>query len=285
MIDQCEDYVFYQDASGHGDGSFVDMITPDGIASTDGSSDATLTINDDEYEIVKDYYNDNPSSSTDFIDNFSEDYKNKIQGMFQDRVLEGEEIWYYAVAVVDFIYTNGRAGRTIQFFVDRLPSMERFVNPYYVNFDTGDFAAFGGRNAVYKCLNMVSVDYAARNLQVRMAAQNGRQDTSTYTYSNSWINVAFPYFKSTALLTYNTTRDSGAVDLFDANNRCIDLYNQKYGREATAQSQLTEFFRQITVTTNTGTFYTPATYCLSIVSYVQYDLGANSLMEELQSMI
>ena len=285
LIDQCEDYVFYQDASGHGDGSFVDMITPDGIASTDGSSDATLTINDDEYEIVKDYYNDNPSSSTDFIDNFSEDYKNKIQGMFQDRVLEGEEIWYYAVAVVDFIYTNGRAGRTIQFFVDRLPSMERFVNPYYVNFDTGDFAAFGGRNAVYKCLNMVSVDYAARNLQVRMAAQNGRQDTSTYTYSDSWINVAFPYFKSTALLTYNTTRDSGAVDLFDANNLCIDLYNQKYGREATAQSQLTEFFRQITVTTNTGTFYTPATYCLSIVSYVQYDLGANSLMEELQSMI
>ena len=206
--------------------------------------------------------------------------------MFGDTTLEGEEIWYFAVAVANDMYTYRASGYTVSDFVkSSYPSMERFVNTYYSDFDTGQFTAFGGRNAVYKCLNMVSVDYAARNLQVRMAAQNGRQDTSTYTYSNSWINVAFPYFKSTALLTYNTTRDSGAVDLFDANNLCIDLYNQKYGREATAQSQLTEFFRQITVTTNTGTFYTPATYCLSIVSYVQYDLGANSLMEELQSMI
>ena len=164
------------------------------------------------------------------------------------------------------------------------PSLTQFINAYYYDFDTSQYNAFGGRNAVYKCLNMVSVDYAARNLQVRMAALNGRQDTSTYTYSDSWINTVFPYFKSTALITYNTNRDTNALDLLDETDLCIDLYYSKYGTEATAQSQLTEFFQTITVSSGQGTFYTPATYCLTIVSYVQYDLGANSLMEELQRM-
>lgn len=278
LIDQCEDYVFYQDAAGHGDGSFADMITPDGILSADGDAENTLVVTSAELTIAQDYYES--------LEYFSADYQSLISGMFRDTTLEGEEIWYFAVAIANNMYTYRVSGYTVSDFVDSAyPSMKRFVNSYYSDFDTGQFNAFGGRNAVYKCLNMVSVDYAARNLQVRMAAQNGRQDTSTYTYSDSWINVAFPYFKSTALLTYNTTRDSGAVDLLDDNDLCIDLYNQKYGREATAQSQLSEFFRQITVSTNTGTFYTPATYCLTIVSYVQYDLGANSLMEELQSMI
>lgn len=277
LIDQCEDYVFYQE-EGYENGSFKDMITPDGIVSANG--DNTLSVSSGELAIAKDYYKD----TTYFVSDYSE----KLSGMFQDTTLEGEEVWFYAVAMANYIYGLRANGVTIQDFAETYQSLKRFVNPYYADFNTGEFDAFGGRNAVYKCLNMVSVDYASRNLQVRMAAQNGRSDTSTYTYSASWIDVIFPYFKSTALLTYNTTRDSGALDLLvadTAEDRCIDLYNRDYNREATAQSQLTQYFRQITVSTGAGHFYTPATYCLTITSYVQYDLGANSLMEELQSMI
>lgn len=293
LKDQCEDYVFYQQDGYAEDGSFNKMITPDGIISEDGTTELSVSVSEMNY--VLQYYMGSLGYSSDGYDPngvLTEDLYNEINDLFsvmdeggESYTLRGSQVWYFAVGVVNFLYNNPSVSLTFSQMIARaFPSLTDYVNQYYKDFDTTQFDAFGGRNAAYKCLNMVSVDYAARNLQVRMAALNGRQDTSTYTYSDSWINTVFPYFKSTALITYNTNRDTNALDLLDETDLCIDLYYSKYGTEATAQSQLTEFFQTITVSSGQGTFYTPATYCLTIVSYVQYDLGANSLMEELQRM-
>lgn len=284
LKDQCEDYIFYQQ-DGYADGSFSNMVTPDGIVTADGST--SLTVTADEFDMVCAYYSLIENNLTaDLAAEVAAVTGKAANSDGTTYTFEGSEAWYFMVGAANDLYEN--PSNEIKGFGDTVrrfyPSLTQFINPYYDDFDTSQYNAFGGRNAVYKCLNMVSVDYAARNLQVRMAALNGRQDTSTYTYSDSWINTVFPYFKSTALITYNANRDTNALDLLDRTDLCIDLYYSKYGTEATAQSQLTEFFRTITVSSGQGTFYTPATYCLTIVSYVQYDLGANSLMEELQRM-
>ncbi len=264
---QCKDYVFYLDNGA--DAAFAKMISPDGIAANNN----TLTVTESELGYVKDYYGGARILLTD-------EMEATINAALADTTLEGEEIWYFAVGAANYMYDNRRNGTTVETYITaRFPSLVDYLNEDYKTLDIGTFAAYGGANMVYKSLNMVSLDKAARNLQVRMAAFNGRQDTSTYTYDSSWIDGAFMYYRNNALIAYNENRDAGAFDLLDRTNTCKALV-----KEATGQSQLNGVFPTVNVPNKQGHYYTPATYSLTIVNYVQYELGANSLIEELDQI-
>ena len=140
----------------------------------------------------------------------------------------------------------------------------------------------------YKALNMVSLDRESRNLQVRMTALNGAADSCMYTYSSSWIDQEFVRYKGNALLAYNVDKDEWILSQLDTEHLSNDLANN-----ATVQGTLNALFPLPTIDTDassmtnnhTGNFVTPATYCLTIVSYVQADLLTNSILDELNQLM
>ena len=293
LVSQCYSYVRYADgdaAFGSGTSNdFEDMISPD------GNAEGELTVSSSEMTLVASYFNGIKTYTSD-------DVWAPIQGMLDKAsnsaiVLEGEEIWYFAVGAANTMRSRAASAATPREFIERtFPSLVPYINSYYENDDLSSLVSTGV-NMAYKCLNMVSVDRAARNLQVRMAELNGAADSCMYTYSSSWINTAFTTLKGNALLAYNRDRDewitnnlrlTGTSSMGDWNGkdiRCVDLANN-----ASTQAALNTYFPTVVIDTrdditsstanHTGNFVTPATYCLTIVQFVEATLVNESILVE-----
>lgn len=245
---QCEDYVYYQEED-NADGAFSNMITSDGNAA--GELDVTQA----ELTNANQWLNANMPEWV--IDT-------------ADLKLEGEEVWYFAVAAANRLYTNRRTATTPAEYIQKnYPSLVDYLNPY---FSTTRASQMDGVAYAYKVLNMVGFNYAERNIQVRMAAGvNGAADSCTFTYSSTWSDTTFSTtYKGNALIAYNVDKDPGAAAIVKYNNSTF-----------TPASLVTIAVGNADGTGWDGNYYTPYAYCLSIVTAVQTDLQQNSLIAEI----
>lgn len=293
LVSQCYSYVRYADGDNAFTGTeyandFAKMLSPD------GNAEGTLEVSEAEMNLVKGYYTGSVAGFSGILTYTSDDIANVINGMLNETAsggvitLEGEQIWYFAVGAANYMQSRRATAKSPrEFITNNFPSLVPYLNEYYADSDLNSLVT-PGVNMCYKALNMVSLDRESRNLQVRMTALNGAADSCMYTYSSSWIDQEFVRYKGNALLAYNVDKDEWILSQLDTELLSNDLANN-----ATVQGTLNALFPLPTIDTDassmtnnhTGNFVTPATYCLTIVSYVQADLLTNSILDELNQLM
>lgn len=282
LVPQCYSYVRYADGddvfTGDHTNQFEMMISPD------GNAEGTLTVTASEMSLVTSYYNG--------LKNYtSADVWAPIQAMLDkaggsEIVLEGSDIWYFAVGAANQMRQDIIAKTPRQYITSNFPSLVPYINEYYADDNLSELAT--ATNMMYKCLNMVSLSRKERNLQVRMAELNGAPDSCMYTFSASWINTAFPNYKGNGLLAYNRDRDEYITENLRLTKDGQDIRSADLGNSATTKAVLDALFPLPVIDTDataskhehTGNFYTPATYCRTIVQYVQATLVNEAILEE-----
>ena len=246
---QCDEYLHYQAEENLTDGAFANMIT------TDGVSKGKLTVTQAELTNANQWLQTNRPEWV--ID-------------ASDLEIEGEEVWHFAVAAANRLYTNRRTATTPKEYIEKTyPSLKDYLNPY---FSVTRASQMDGVAYAYKVLNMVGFNYAERNMQVKMASGvNGAADSCTFTYSSTWSDTTFSTtYKGKALIAYNVDRDPGAAKI-------VKWDNSKFTPASLAEIAVGE----ADGSGWKGNYYTPFAYCLSIVDAVQGDLRQNSLIAEL----
>lgn len=246
LISQNNDYVNYNTTAGE-DGAFAKMITPE------GNRENKLTVTAEEVELANSYL----STLT---------TQEGISYTLSGTELTGEDIWHFAVAAANLMYNDYSRKRAGDWVEDNFPSLVPYLNPYFSELRTKEFA---GANFGYKVLNMVSLDRASRNLQAKMPAVNGAADSGTFTYATSWYDT-FGTPKGNALIAYEATRAPGGASRIK-----YEAQNFSVGDLATIEIGGADGNGWV------GNFYTPLSYCASVVASVQQTLLTSSLEAEL----
>ncbi len=242
---QCVEFANYQSAELAENGSFSDMITPEGFSTT------------------KYWVEGKEGLETD-----------------PDGVKEADTIWRAYLSVVEQLNTSSAAkhedaGLTVKQFMDKY--YPNGVIPGYKMNDNTDvplrwdeqfndqvIGGVGGlltgelarRAAAMKVLKMTAYTYADRDMQLRMQyGVNAVRDSAMYTYDMTWINDI-------------SMRDGTSL-----------TYRQQAPLTGTLSSIVTSNLND----KNVKSFYTPAFFCFFVAEKVQTDLEM-SIQNELNSL-
>ena len=236
--DQADDYIAYQTLGD--DGAFNAMLTPEGNAAN------SLTVTAAEVAKANTYLTDTLGIT------------------LSGTTLTGNDIWQFAVAAANLFYLEG-SGTVEEWINTNFPALKPYLNQYFKGLSKIEGVAMS-----YKALNMIPLDTASRNLQVRMPAVNGAADSCTYTYSGTWYDTPFGDNKGKALITYNINKAPGAFSILNKDAVSFDLSKLADIKEGGADGK-----------NWSGTYYTPLAFSLTLVESVSSVLLNQSLNAEL----
>lgn len=265
---QSRDYVWYQTANNAelNGGSFANMLTPDGNAQD------SLTVTSAELDKVNTYYQGRAEYMAEPI-------------TLSGTTLTGKDIWYFAVGAANVMYDSVANQSAADYITANFPSLVPYLNTYFKSLNIkNDITTV---SMAFKALNMVAFDKAERNLQIRMAAGvNGKSDSATFTYSDTWMTTTFnTTFKGYALIAYLRDKDEGGESIVQ--------YDAKYDSSTGVYFAVGRLDRidpgewdakNQTATGWSGKFYTPTAYCVSVVVSVQNELRINAVNAEYTAM-
>ena len=221
--------------------NFENMITPD------GNHEGTLTVTQAELNKIK---SNSTNSANEHIMALTTSLgyadADKI-GVDQNR--SRSDVWWFATGAAQCMFAeNGTGGTVRQYVINNFPSLLPYLNEYFAD---SAMSSVSDIAYAFKCLNMVSLNYEDRNIQLRMVdGINGALDSCMYTYTSDWIEQ-FNANKGFALMTYEATRASGAWDRLVEGAVPSDLNQRRIDVDGSFPNQ-----RVIS-----GNFYTPSAFC------------------------
>lgn len=180
FVQQCEDFLNYQ-KSDYANGSFKDMLTPDGFADNTPygtGADVGRKIWDYYYKVVVAMANDSKNSS-----------KN------------GQTVSEWVASCGYGDYKEGSETGD--------PTKPLRYNAEFADLRLADFKGVSGNNYfnAMKVLNMANFSYADRDLNIRMqSGLNAVRDSTMYTPDDQWLmGLNAANYSSSSMLTYYTT--------------------------------------------------------------------------------
>ncbi len=201
---QCIDFLHYQD-EGYENGTFKDMITPEGSATVKGEAGRELW--NAYYEVA-----------------FAMDQASRNVGDY--RGMQGKTVGEFIASYNNGKVTYGGADHEIQY------------DPQYKDVQLGKFpnGDISNRGYAMAILRMTTFTYDDRDINLRMQyGLNSARDSAMYTYNVAWINLI--EMRSGDNLAYNlatpvkgkegkTAKDTlkALVNLYSANQRDADGY-------------------------------------------------------------
>ncbi len=252
---------FYSDPDSVATYNFDNMITPDG----NGENQLTVTVDEITRAGLTPQALGLPANASGTVTIGDGSTYTIENGVLPSKLRKESVVWTFATAVATKMFNDHDDvdGTVEEYINENFPSLSPYLNDYFAwnNMELVVDTAYA-----FKCINVVSLNYEDRNLQLRMMdGTNGALDSCMYTYNSQWIDE-FGIVKGYTLIAWERDRLPGG-------------YGQVY------LGELTDDLIINPVSYNDGVwtarFFTPSAFCDWIVKRSQSFLDSAVTRERL----